>query len=65
MICLGGSDCERGIYDMAQVKIVTDSAQDFEPKFLESLGITVVPLNVHFGDETFKDGYEPLRESVL
>ena len=44
--------------DMAQVKIVTDSAQDFEPKFLESLGITVVPLNVHFGDETYKDGYE-------
>ncbi|HHT84778.1 MAG: DegV family protein [Bacillota bacterium] len=43
---------------MAQVKIVTDSAQDFEPKFLESLGITVVPLNVHFGDESFKDGYE-------
>jgi len=43
---------------MAQVKIVTDSAQDFEPKLLESLGITVVPLNVHFGDESFKDGYE-------
>ncbi len=43
---------------MAQVKIVTDSAQDFEPKFLEDMGITVVPLNVHFGDESFKDGYE-------
>ncbi|MGI6620340.1 MAG: DegV family protein [Bacillota bacterium] len=48
----------KGHMDMAQVKIVTDSAQDFEPKFLESLGITVVPLNVHFGDETYKDGYE-------
>lgn len=43
---------------MAPVKIVTDSAQDFEPEFLENLGITVVPLNVHFGDESFKDGYE-------
>ncbi|MGI6163155.1 MAG: DegV family protein [Bacillota bacterium] len=43
---------------MAQVKIVTDSAQDFEPEFLEAMGIRVVPLNVHFGDESFKDGYE-------
>ncbi len=43
---------------MAQVKILTDSAQDFEPGFLEAMGIKVVPLNVHFGDESFKDGYE-------
>ena len=43
---------------MARVKIVTDSAQDFEPEVLEQMGITVVPLNVHFGDELYKDGYE-------
>lgn len=43
---------------MGQVKIVTDSAQDFEPRLLEEMGITVVPLTVHFGDESFKDGYE-------
>lgn len=43
---------------MAQVKIVTDSAQDFEPEFLEAMGITVVPLNVHFGDESYKDWYQ-------
>ncbi len=53
-----GNRLEKGAHRMAQVKIVTDSAQDFEPKLLEGLGITVVPLNVHFGDVSFKDGYE-------
>lgn len=43
---------------MAKVKVVTDSAQDFEPAFLEGMGVTVVPLTVHFGDESYKDGYE-------
>lgn len=43
---------------MGTVKIVTDSAQDFEPAFMEKMGITVVPLTVHFGDESYKDGYE-------
>ncbi len=42
---------------MSQVKIVTDSAQDFEPEVLKKMGIEVIPLNVHFGDEVFKDGY--------
>ncbi len=43
---------------MGKVRIVTDSAQDFEPRVLEKMGIRVVPLTVHFGDESFKDGYE-------
>jgi len=43
---------------MAGIKIVVDSAQDFDPLFLEKLGITVVPLTVHFGEEMYKDGYE-------
>ena len=43
---------------MATVKIVTDSAQDFEPSILEKMGITVVPLTVHFGEESYRDGYE-------
>ncbi|HON87550.1 MAG: DegV family protein [Firmicutes bacterium] len=43
---------------MATVKIVTDSAQDFEPSLLEKMGITVVPLTVHFGEESYRDGYE-------
>ncbi|HHW19095.1 MAG TPA: DegV family protein [Firmicutes bacterium] len=43
---------------MAGVKVVTDSAQDFDPAFLESLGVTVVPLTVHFGDESYRDGFD-------
>jgi DegV family protein with EDD domain len=37
------------------VKIVTDSLSDITPEQAKELGITVVPLNVHFGDELFKD----------
>jgi DegV family protein with EDD domain len=43
---------------MPGVKVVTDSAQDFAPEFMEKRGITVVPLTVYFGEESFKDGYE-------
>lgn len=43
---------------MPSVKILTDSACDLEPRYLESLGITVVPLKVHFGSESYIDGYE-------
>jgi DegV family protein with EDD domain len=38
------------------IKIVTDSASDIPLKIREELGITVVPLYVRFGVETFKDG---------
>ena len=38
------------------VKIVTDSASDLPADLAESLGITVVPLNVNFGADSFKDG---------
>lgn len=43
---------------MSRVWIVTDSAQDFPHEVLESRGISVVPLTVHFGDESYRDGYE-------
>ncbi|MBE3518993.1 MAG: DegV family protein [Firmicutes bacterium] len=43
---------------MPRVKIVTDSACDIDPKILEEKGIGVVPLTVHFGPESYKDGYE-------
>ena len=34
------------------VKIVTDSTADMPQDLAKALGITVVPLNVHFGEET-------------
>src|SRR4030042_1808688 len=40
------------------VKIVTDSLSDISPAWAKELGITVVPLNVHFGNEVYKDAVE-------
>ena len=41
-----------------RVKVVTDSTCDLPRKVAEELGITVIPVNVHFGDEVYKDGVE-------
>ncbi|MDD4466062.1 MAG: DegV family protein, partial [Dehalococcoidales bacterium] len=38
------------------VKIVTDSTSDIPAKLAEMLGITVVPVHVFFGRESFLDG---------
>ncbi len=40
---------------MAQVKIVTDSTADLPFSITKKLDITVVPLNVHFGNETYRE----------
>jgi len=44
------------------VKIVTDSLGDIPSELAEELGITVVPLNVHFGTQTFRDGVDLTAE---
>ena len=41
---------------MGRVAIVTDSASDFSPERAASLGITVVPLIVNFGQQAFSAG---------
>src|SRR5579872_643738 len=41
---------------MAQVRVVTDSAADLPADLVEAHGIGVVPLSVHFGENTFLDG---------
>jgi fatty acid-binding protein DegV len=38
------------------VKVVTDSVSDISPAMAKKLGITVVPLSVVFGTETYRDG---------
>jgi len=43
---------------MARIKIVTDSTSDILPEQASRYGIEVIPLNVHFGDEVFKDGVD-------
>ena len=40
------------------VHIVTDSTSDLDPSDIERLGIVVVPLNIHFGAEVYRDGVE-------
>ena len=44
------------------VKIVTDSVADLPPQVAEELGITVVPLNVRFGAEVYRDGVDLTAE---
>ncbi|MGE5528218.1 MAG: DegV family protein [Patescibacteria group bacterium] len=39
-----------------RLRIVTDSTADLPAKLITDYGITVVPLNVHFGEEVLKDG---------
>ena len=41
---------------MSKIKIVTDSTSDIPRELAEEYNITVIPLNVFFGDERFKDG---------
>lgn len=40
------------------VKLVTDSTWDLPQGLAEQWDITVVPCNVHFGDEVYKDGVD-------
>tara|TARA_B110001454_G_scaffold99638_1_gene94143 strand:+ start:1034 stop:1870 length:837 start_codon:yes stop_codon:yes gene_type:complete len=43
---------------MSKIAIVTDSTCDLPKKIIEKYNISVVPLNVHFGEETFLDGID-------
>ncbi len=53
------------------IRILTDSTVDLLPKDVSALGVRVVPLAVHFGDEHYEDGvdlgheqfYEMLEQS--
>lgn len=41
---------------MSLVRVVTDSTADIPASIVGELGITIVPLKVHFGKDTFLDG---------
>ena len=47
------------------IRIVTDSTADLPPELAESLGITVVPLFVNFGDEQLRDGVDISSEQFF
>ena len=44
------------------VKIITDSVGDVPPEVAKELGITIIPLNVIFGTESFRDGIDLTTE---
>jgi len=44
------------------VKVVTDSCSDITPQLAQELGITVVPLYVQFGNETYRDNVDLTTE---
>jgi len=44
------------------VKVVTDSVADLPPQVVEELGVTVIPLNVRFGEEVYRDGIDLTSE---
>ncbi|MEA4883966.1 MAG: DegV family protein [Clostridia bacterium] len=58
---------------MSRVKIVTDSSNGIPPNVIEEYGITLVPIQVQFGTESYKEGvdlsweefYRRLDEPVL
>ncbi len=40
------------------IRVVTDSTADLDGETLDRHGIAVVPLNIHFGGEVFRDGID-------
>ena len=44
------------------VKVVTDSVADLPPQVVKELVITVIPLNVRFGEEVYRDGIDLTSE---
>ncbi len=47
------------------VQVVTDSTADLPPELVQDLGITVVPLQVIFGDEAYRDGVDLTSEEFF
>jgi len=47
------------------VKVVTDSVSDLPPQVVKELGITIVPLNVRFGAEVYRDGVDLTAEQFF
>lgn len=50
---------------MGKVAIVTDSAAYLEPGVAQQSDITVIPMNVHLGEETLRDGVDITPEAFF
>ena len=40
------------------IRIITDSTSDLSREACEKLGVEAVPISVHFGSESFRDGID-------
>jgi len=49
---------------MAKIKIVVDSTVDLSKDLYEKYDMEIIPLNVSFGEETFKDGVTITRDQL-
>ena len=49
---------------MEKIKIVVDSTVDLTKEMYEANDFEVVPLNVSFGQDTFKDGVSITRDQL-
>jgi DegV family protein with EDD domain len=50
---------------VTRFRVVTDSTSDVPPAWRERFGITVVPLTVQFGGESFQDGVDLTNEEFF
>jgi len=50
---------------MADIRVVTDSGADIPKDLAQELGIRVVPLTIHFGDEERRDGVDLTPEEFF
>ncbi len=53
-----------GEKNMSKIKIVGDSTLDLSKELYEKYDMDIVPLNVSFGQETFKDGVSITRDQL-
>ena len=47
------------------IYIATDSTADLPDKLIEKYGVKIIPLNLHFGEETLKEGEEIWAEEFF
>jgi DegV family protein with EDD domain len=47
-----------------KIAVVTDSTANLPLEMVEEYGITVIPINLHWGNETYKDGVDITVEEV-
>lgn len=49
---------------MRKINIITDSTSDLSPELIAKNEITILPLFVHFGEETYRDGIDITTEAL-